>query len=560
MSARTPNVLEIDRKLRDDFRRRVKDFGVSSETVDPILSVLFRTVAQQIDAVYSDTDRLRESLLHELMAGLDVGQYLARPAQAAVRFVNAQAEPRMLRAGTELNAVAATGERMVFSLDSSVEVSQAKLTFALSYQDQMLRLISGVEMSEAAEQLRPSLEPVPLALGPHPALFLAFEQLPSTLLGGHGIFFDLGSGSYPVQHALCHEPWWIFGADGTLSGDGLLRPHRRHAGVYQLRFQTAAQPEQEEGLPGIPDGFYSGRQFVFSPMPEQADFLCRCPRLLEPALQRMLQRDADHLLSTPRMWLRISVPRGTPALHHAVNGILLHTMTASNLFVRNRTVNFERDGISIPLVRQTDIPEHLVAPISVTSEGNEVYETGNRPLTRATSGRFEIHNSRVTLHPGTHEDGTPHRAANVRLWLTNGDLGNRVGPGDVTGFVNAAALAGIRMLPMTAAAGGLNGETAAAAERRFADALLTRGRIVTREDLLTAALAVDRRILTADARSGMERRDDGVRRVQRLQLTLDASAFTRPEIELPALRAQVDAHLRARLVQGMDLEVEFLWN
>ena len=30
MGTHTPNVLEIDRKLRDDFRRRVKDFGVTS--------------------------------------------------------------------------------------------------------------------------------------------------------------------------------------------------------------------------------------------------------------------------------------------------------------------------------------------------------------------------------------------------------------------------------------------------------------------------------------------------------------------------------------------------
>ena len=78
MSSHTPNVLEIDRKLRDDFRRRVKDFGVSTETTDPLLAVLFRTVAQQIDQIYSDTAQLRQSLLHELMSGLQVQQYLDR--------------------------------------------------------------------------------------------------------------------------------------------------------------------------------------------------------------------------------------------------------------------------------------------------------------------------------------------------------------------------------------------------------------------------------------------------------------------------------------------------
>ena len=105
MGAHVPNVLEIDRKLRDDFRRRVKDFGVSTETTDPLLVVLFRTVAQQIDQVYSESGKLRQSLLHELMTGLQVQQYLATPAQGAIRLINDVPEPRVLRSGTELNAV-----------------------------------------------------------------------------------------------------------------------------------------------------------------------------------------------------------------------------------------------------------------------------------------------------------------------------------------------------------------------------------------------------------------------------------------------------------------------
>jgi hypothetical protein len=564
LGTHTPNVLEIDRKLRDDFRRRIKDFGVTSETTDPLLAVLFRTVAQQIDQVYSDTDRLRQSLLHELMNGLDMQQYLARPAQAAVRLINQQSEPRILRAGTELNAVASSGERLVFSLDATIEISQARIAFALSYQDQAVRLLSGVEMSESLQAMRPSLEPIPISLGPQSALFLAIENVSPGLLSRHGIFFDLGPGSYPVQHALCHEPWWIFGEDGDLSGDGLLRPRRGNGGVYQLEFQIAdAAPEPAStpsGLPGIPDGFYSGRQFLFPSMPAEGKLTCRCPRLLEPAIARLLNRDAAHMLETPRVWIKIPIPKGTPALHHAISGILLHTITASNVFPRNRTVDFQRDGLSVPLVRQSDTPEHLVAPISVMSVENEAYEAGNGPLANASSGRFELHNGRLTLHPGSHDDGTPHAAANIRLWLTNGELGNRVGPGDMTGFANPAALAGVRIAPFTAAAGGSDGENAASAERRFADALLTRGRIVTRTDLETAALAVDRRITTATVSSGIERRDEGLRRVERLLLTLDTHSFTKPDIELPALRSQVGSSLRSRLVQGLELEVEFVWN
>ena len=47
---------------------------------------------------------------------------------------------------------------------------------------------------------------------------------------------------------------------------------------------------------------------------------------------------------------------------------------------------------------------------------------------------------------------------NVRLWLTNGELGNRVGPEDITGFANSATFDDISVNHVTAAAGGTNGE------------------------------------------------------------------------------------------------------
>ena len=568
MSSQTPSVLEIDRKLRDDFRRRVLDYGVNAETVDPLLAVLFRTVAQQIDSVYGDTAQLRESLLQELMRGLHIEQYHARPAQAVVRLRSDLAEPRTLAAGTELNALASTGERLLFSLDATVEVSRARLSFALSYQDQAIRLLSGVEMSDAMQALRPSLDPVPVGLGPQPALFLAIEDLPASSLSRHGLFFDLGPGSYPVQHALAHEPWWIFNAEGDLAGEGLLRPERINGGVYQLGFQTGAAPQPEamaqavprSPVPSIPDGFYSGRQFVFPPMAGANRFLCRVPRLLEPVLARLVNRDAGLLLEKSRLWIKIPMPSAVPALHHAVNGILLHTMTASNVFARNQTLRYERDGISVPVVKAGGTPEHLVAPLAITSLDNDPYQPGNRPHAKASAGRYELSNNRLTLTPGTGPDGAPHTGANVRLWLTNGELGNRVGPGDITGFANAAALAGIHVAPVTAASGGSDGDDHATERRRFADALLTRGRIVTRMDLQTAALAMDRRILEAMTTSGVERRAKGLRRVERLHLTLDPHGFTKPEVELPALKSQIESTLSARLVQGLELEVEFAWN
>ena len=179
------------------------------------------------------------------------------------------------------------------------------------------------------------MTPVPVGLGPQPALYVAIENLPPTLLNRHGLFFELGPGSYPVQHALSHEPWWIFGAEGELGGEGLLRPQRSNAGVYQLQFQVGGNESTsmlDAPLPSIPDGFYAGRQFVFPPMHAENPFLCRVPKLLEPAMTRIFNQQAPRLLSERRLWLKIPMPPAIPALHHVMNGLLLHTMTASNVF------------------------------------------------------------------------------------------------------------------------------------------------------------------------------------------------------------------------------------
>ena len=563
MGQQTPSVLEIDRKLRDDFRRRVKDYGVSAESTDPLLAVLFRTVAQQIDHVYGGTAQLRQSLLRELMNGLDVQPYMARPAQAVIRLINSAPDPRTVREGTEVNATTSSGERLIFGLDATVEVSQARLACAFSYQNQTFRILSGVEFSETTQALRPSMDPVPIALGEQPALFLAIEGLSPQMLNRHGMFFELGPGTYAIQHALTHEPWWIFNPEGELAGAGLMRPCRANGGIHELRFQISgpADPEHSASrLPEIADGFYGGRQFCFPPMNVDQPLLCRVPRLLRPALTTIFGRGIERWLEEPRMWIKIPMPPSIPQLHHAINNVLLHTMTVSNLFARNQTVRFAEDGLSIPVIKAGGTPEYLVAPLGINSEENEPYEAGTRIGANAAAGWFELHNGRLTLHPGAHQDGTPHLAANVRFWLTNGALGNHVGPGDISGFTNAAALQGIRIVPFTAASGGSDGEEMASEERRFADALLTRGRIVTQTDLEAAALALDRRVLQAKVESGVERGADGLERVLRLQLTLDVHAFTSPELELPPLQSQIETSLRSRLVQGQTLKVDFLWN
>jgi hypothetical protein len=563
MSFQPPTILDIDRSLRDDFRRRVKDFGISADATDPVLAVLFRTIAQQIEGVYADTGRMRQSLVDELMAGLQLPHRLAHPAQAVVRFSSRAQRAKILRGGTELNARASTGERLTFGLDTTIQVSSARIALALAYQDQQLQLLPGVEMAESLQAYRPSIDPVKANLGAQPALLLAIENLPPSLLHRHAIFFELGPGSFSLQEALRKEPWWTFSEDGTLSGEGLMRPRRINSGVYQLEWQLAAgqMAKTESELPEIPDGFYSGRQFVFPEMDESRKLLCLVPRFLESALARICGRDIGAFLSTPRVWIKIPLPPNVPSLRNAINGILLHAMTASNVFCRNQTIQFERDGTSIPMGRSREgVQEMLVAPLSVSSLANEPYEAGLRPRRNASIGWYELHNGRLTLHPGNDPNGQPQTAVNVRLWLTNGELGNRVGPGDITGFANSATFDDISVNHVTAAAGGTNGEDYASTQRRFAEALLSRGRVVTRADLEASTLSFDRRILSVEVRSQIERQPEGLRRMERLWVTLDEAGFTQPELELPVLQQGLENYLRQRLVQGILLDVRFEWN
>lgn len=563
MSFQPPTILDIDRSLRDDFRRRVKDFGISVDATDPVLAVLFRTFAQQIESVYADTGRMRQALLDEFMAGLQLPQRLAHPAQTVVRFASRGSRAKVLRAGTELNAKASSGERIIFGLDATIQVSAARIALALAYQDQQLQVLPGVEMTESLQAYRPSIDPVKVSLGAQPALLLAIEDLPPTLLRRHALFFELGPGSFLLQEALRKEPWWIFSEDGTLSGEGLMRPRRANSGVYDLVWQM--DPDQsakrESELPAIPDGFYSGRQFVFPDMEEGRRILCKVPRFLDGALTKICGRDASNFLNMPRVWIKIPLPPGVPALRNAINGIVLHAMTASNVFCRNQTIQFDRDGMSIPVGRNNvGIREMLVAPLSVSSLANEPYEAGLRPRRDASVGWYELHSERLTLHPGSDPDGQPQTAANVRLWLTNGKLGNRVGPGDISGFSHSATFDDISVSHATAAAGGTDGDDYSSTQRRFAEALLSRGRVVTRADLEAATLSFDRRILGVEVRSQIERQPEGLRRIERLWVTLDQDGFTEPELELPVLQQGLESYLKQRLVQGILLDVRFEWS
>lgn len=565
MRHNVPSAVEIDRKLRDDFRRRVKDFGISAELTDPVLAVLFRTFAQQLEKLYSETDRIRSAMLDELIANLGIEPRMAFPAQTLVRFLLDQGS-QVIGAGTELFGEAQTGERLTFMTDATIAVSEARIAFALAYEEGGLRLLQSVEMPEALQAARPSLERVNANLGPNPALFLAIENLPGDHLSQHALFFDLGPDAYFVEEALKSETWCLINNAGELSGTGILRPRPGNAGIRRLQWLVsplaAANGEPastDDEVAALPDGFYGPRTFLFPRVSSDRRFCCRIPRSMEGPLVRIFGRESQRALSAERAWIRISMPAGIPALHTALAGITLHGVTASNVECFNETITFTKHGTSIPILReQGGAAQHLVAPLSIFGEEGTPYIREAEPSNRFGTGRYAIRNGRIDLTPARHADGSAESYANLRLWVTQGSLGNKVDPGKVTGFLKANQIRGLRLANPTAATGGSDGEELSKAENRFANALLSRDRIVSRADLINAVRAFDHRIADAEVQPAVRRSEYGLQRVDRVQVSLTREDFIDPETEFPRLKGDLLRHLAERFPLGCEVAVEVL--
>ncbi len=555
--------IEIDSKMREDFRKRLKEYGVSAETTDPVLAVLFRTFAQQLEDLYSDTGRIRLALLDELIAGLGIEPRKARPAQAVVRIHGATA-PVHIDAGAVLRSQSPTGERFNFSTDAPVTVSGAQIVFGAAYEKNQLRVLPGVEMPEHFLAARPALDPVKVNLGPNPALLLAIQPDPKEHLSGHSVYFDLTPDARPVQEALASETWCFAGPHGEFSAPGILRPRPANAGLRRLEWLVRSAPasasdELQDKTPLLPPGFYAGRVFLFPAIPPERQALCTVPRGLEPPLGRIFGREAQHLFSQPRAWLKITFPRDIPPLHTAIGGIFLHAITASNVECFNQTIVFEKHGTAIPISREGGTDWQLVSPLSIIGENDTPYLDEMAPSTDPNVGRYAIRNGRIEITPARWPDGRPQSQVNVRVWISAGEAANQVGPGMITSIELKGAGASLRVLNPTSAAGGTSSESFATAQERFSAALLSRDRVVTRADLLAVVRAFDRRIRDARIASAVERVGGARRRVERVTVSLDREDFTDPDLEASYLRDELQSLLASRFLHDIDLSVRTEW-
>jgi hypothetical protein len=418
-----------------------------------------------------------------------------------------------------------------------------------------------VEVPEAIQALRPSQDVVRVNLGPTPALFLAVENLPPSHLSRHAFFFEMGPDARRIQQMMGTEPWCLLGPRGELGGMGILRPKSTAGGIRALDWllpEAHGESEQtiEEEAPHLLSGFYGPRVFLFPPVPPSRGFQCRVPRAMELALTKIFGREAQSFLAERRAWIRISMPREVPSLETSFGGISLHAMTASNVGCFNQTIYFEKQGNSIPIIREEGgAAGYLVAPISIFGETGNRYVTEMEVLSDADAGRYAIRNGRIELRPALCPDGRPETYANLRLWVTSGKLGNDVGPGQLTSLLKKSSVAGLRLTNPTSAAGGTDQEQLSTARDRLAAALLSRDRVVTREDLASVVRSFDARILQADVVPGIKRTKEGLQRVEHVTVRVGKDDFVDLETELEMLKTDLLQHLASRFPRGTQLTV-----
>ncbi len=556
---------EIDLKLRDDFRRYLHEYGIESAQIDPVLAVLFRTLAAQIYALSSNTDRLKAALLDELLEGLGFERHFAHPAQLVVRY-GYQGDTVHVSAGSTLSGEPDGGGRMTFTTDYGISVSSARIAGVFVYQrtdeknNGELRLLSGTELPPESLRAGPSYGPVPADLGAHPAIYIAVENLDSSYLSRHGVFLQTSPEAILLNAQLESENWCLASNSGRFEAEGVLRPHDLNAGQHELRWlQKADEAElSEDGVESafLLGGFWRGKCFVFPFVPSERHFQCEVPQGLMAPLRAIFERPSFFIKQ--RAWLRIQLDARVEPLHAAISSVYLHAQSASNIECFNQTIKFAEHGTTIPVSRETGGRFFLVAPLSISGESGESYIPEFQPSFQAGIGRYKMHQGYLTLLPGKMPNGKDESYANVRLWMTMGATGNQMGVARLQSFTREP-VRGLTVENITAAAGGANSEALNAAQRRFAEALLSRQRLLTRTDLEVSIRSFDRRIARIDVQPVLARKARGLRRLHRITVAVERDRFAAPEEEARHLVADLQRFLAERLPLDVDTEVELTW-
>ncbi|WP_446743862.1 hypothetical protein [Silvibacterium acidisoli] len=560
------SVAEIDLQLREEFRRHLGEYGMEWTAMDPILAVLFRTLAHQIGSITSNTSALRSALLGELLDGLNFDRRFAQPSQTIVAF-RCEQESAEIAAGTELVGMPEHGGRSSFLTDYGISVSPARVAGVFVYENESLRLVSGMALPEETVQAEPGYDAVPARLGSFPSIYIAVENLPQSHLSRHGIFLQISPEATLLHAQLRRENWCLASSSGRFTERGLMRTGSLNGGQIGLEWlmpagagrstKSGGEEIAPDQAPALPGGFWQGRCFVLPLVPKENDFLCRQPQGLEFPLRQIFRRYA--LFDTPRAWLRIQLDPHVEPLHTALTAVHLHAQSASNVQLLHQTVRFPEHGKTIPLNPEGRNKLFLVSALSIAGESGTAYVPEYEQGAHAIAGRYRIEQQRITLTPGRMKDGRPEAYANVRLWMTEGREGNGMGTSRLNAFGKPTWTSGLTVENVTASAGGTDGEALHSARQRFAEVLLSRERLITRTDIEVAVRSFDTRITAVEVTPRAQRGLNGsLRRVFHLLLHASRERFEGEE-EPQILLAELRRFLRERVPLDVEVSLELAW-
>ena len=554
---RPPRAVEIDRKMREDFARRLKEgYGISGENTDPILAVLFRTFAVQIEDIYKEAgEAIPPAVLDELIAGLGMPERRSRPAQLVVKFSLPSGE-QLFESGTELIGETNSGERLVFALDNDVQISTARLVFAGTYQGGQLRLLSGIDLPDEFEKAKPSFEPAPAALGPMPAVFLAIDLPEDGFLDRHGLYFELAPQSRVLAQALKREFWCVLDNAGAVNSKGLLRPRPGRCGIRELCWLSDPLTDSSDFLA---EGFYGPRSFILPTFPSDRRFSSAIPQQMDEAIHRIFGKATDSLFDKKRAWIKIGLPE-CHNLNEEIVRIALHCVTASNLEILNQTLYFKLTGTSVPVSSEGGTTKHLVLPISVLGESGTTYLMESQPSGETSVGRYRFRNGRIEITPAQSPEGIADQFANVRLLVSDGTRANSVAAGSIKTFISRGAPPGLTVTNLTAAAGGSDGEPSKHARERFAELLLCRERVVTQSDLENVVKAFEPKVSQVRIRPTLERTPKGLRRIHRVTVVVPKDLLLDVDEQSRVLQQELEYHLRDRVLIDLDVRVAVEWS
>jgi hypothetical protein len=552
-----PRPTEIDKKLRDDFRRLLKEYGMTTQETDPILAVMLRSFAAQIAEIYEQAaESIPLAILDELMSGLGMPERRARAAQTVVKF-NLLTGRESFEAGTELVGEAASREKLTFALDTPIDVSTSRIALVAIYQERRLQLHHGTELSREMEEARPSFDATPAELGNSPAIFIAIDHDDEEHLSRHGFYFELLPEARDLAGYLKREVWCLLDDEGGIRAEGLLRPRPGNGGVCRLEWLVSDREAGEAENDLLREGFYGSRVFILPHVPGDRRFLTRIPKKMEAPMRKIFQSASEKkdLFERPRVWLRIGLPTRAVSLAEDLIRIVLHCTTASNIEVLNQTINFASDGAVVPLTTGGGRGRHLVKTLSIKGERGTTYLPETEPSANDSAGRYRIRQSKLEIEPARTARGEADAYANVRLLLCNGLLGNNLATGGIKSFLNRPTPRTFEIRNITGASGGDDGENLTETRRRFTELLLSRERPVTYPDLEAMCRAFEPKIRAIEAVPMLERGIDGLHRVQKITVTLDRDAFTLPDEEAEILKRELESTLQKRALLGLKVRV-----